>query len=153
MNGVSLSDCAGHDGSQRSTSKPLAAPSSWIMTVASSIAGWRKEPSFLFAITRTLNVALALCAGVAGRHVRVARLAGVAADGDAEVGRSRGVRDARADLADDVLGVGGEQVARLLVGDVAADLVDERLQAGDRGGRVAAVGRTPWPRPATRAAR
>ena len=39
VNGVSDSDCAGQDGSQRSTSKPLAAPSSCSVTSASSIAG------------------------------------------------------------------------------------------------------------------
>ena len=105
VNGVSGSDCAGYDWSQRSTSKPF-----WRAELLEHDLGVldrrvAEEPSLLLAMTRTLNFALGVRGRHRRRHVRVARLARVALGRDAEVGRGRRVRDA-ADLARDVLGVG-----------------------------------------------
>ena len=67
VNGVSDGPAFGYCGSQTSTSKLFLRPSSWIATSASSIAGWRNEPSpWRLEKTRTLNAGLALRTGADG---------------------------------------------------------------------------------------
>ena len=89
VNGVSDGPAFGYCGSQMSTSKFFLRPSSWIMTSASSIAGWRNEPSACVGDDEDLERRAGVAHRRAGRHVEVARLAGGRGLRDAEVGRGR----------------------------------------------------------------